>query len=142
MFDGKQQLTLEELMGGDLESRLETLPIDALLDVSVDDTLMLTVAYGAANRYTIVGDGVVMNPIVYTFNGNTAYDDRGNAVAATVTTATQSGFAYELTFADQSKQYIKLVDGEYVAFSQNGNDFEEVLYPKHTVGDLQGDMAT
>lgn len=141
MLEGKHQLTLEELMGNGMETRLDKLPIDTLIDVDVTDAMMLAVAYGAQHRYTVQGDTVEMNPIEYTFQDGKAYENN-EEVAATVTASTQSDFVYELTFSDGAKQYVKLVDGAYVAYRNNGSDFEVVRYSKNTVGNLQEDMTS
>ncbi len=139
MNPGKKQLTLEELLGSGFETRLDKLPIDALLDVKTDDSMMLAVAYGSANRYTIDGDTVVMNPIEYTFKDGAVYDDKDVELKVTVEKADVSEFTYLLTFGDESKQYMKLENGKYIAYAyeEHTDAYKPVLYPKNTVGDLQ-----
>lgn len=144
MNPGKHQLTFEELLGSGFESRLDKLPVDAILDVKTNDSMMLAVAYGTKNRYTINGNKVTMNQIEYTLDNGVFYDDKGVEVKAMVEEFNGSEFAYVLTLADETKQYVKLKDGKYVAYAyEEYNDaYKPILYPKNTVGDLQDDMAS
>ncbi len=144
MNPGKHQLTFEELLGSGFESRLDKLPVDALIEVKTDDSMMLAVAYGAKNRYTIDGDKVTMNQIEYTFDNGSVYDDKGEELKVMVDKADVSEFTYVLTFADESKQYVKLENGKYVAYAyeEHTDAYKPILYPKNTVGDLQEDMSS
>ena len=144
MNEGKEQLKLEGLLGSEFETRLDKLPVDALLEVKMDDSMMLAVAYGAEHRYTIDGDKVVMNPVEYTFDNGSVYDDNGDEVKAKVEKADVSEFTYVLTFDDGSKQFIKLESGKYIAYAyeENTDAYKPVLYPKNTVGALQDDMSS
>ena len=81
--NGDDPLSLGQLMGADLMTRVYELPVAMFLEnLDKNDTLMMTIAYGPAYRYTVNGSNVDMNQVFYTYNVSEEilYDGDGNEV--------------------------------------------------------------
>lgn len=81
--NGDDPLSLGQLMGADLMTRVYELPVAMFLEnLDKNDTLMMTIAYGPAYRYTVNGSNVDMNQVFYTYNVSEMklYDGDGNEV--------------------------------------------------------------
>lgn len=93
MLDGKTQMLISDFAGGGLNERLDTLPLDTIMTIDLDDPTICAIAYGAEHRYTVVTDEtdgtktVTMNQLYYTLeetdDGIMVYDDNGDPVEYT-----------------------------------------------------------
>lgn len=138
MKEGKKQLTVGELLGDGLMTRLRATPLDSIMDVKQSDTMMCAIAYGPKHRYVYdeATNTVTMQQMFYTFDGTKFFDDENNEVKATPT-LNEDG-TYTLTFEDESTQLVKLVDGKYLVFTAEG---EPIKYKKTLYGDLEGNAT-
>ena len=94
--NGDDPLSLGQLMGADLMTRVYELPVAMFLEnLDKNDTLMMTIAYGPAYRYTVNGSNVDMNQVFYTYNVSEEilYDGDGNEVTTIKTVDTSAGTA-------------------------------------------------
>ena len=66
---GQAPLTINDFMQNKLDGRIDALPLDSLLDINLNDSIMTSLAYGADHRYTIVttakGKKVEMDQLYY-----------------------------------------------------------------------------
>ena len=134
MLGDSQALTLGGFMSSELDNRIEKLPLDAVMDVPQDE-IMLTLFYGAEHRYSKTEDGVVMNPLFYTFDGEYFYDDNGEKLALASATE-DSENTYRFTFKNGTEQIVTKQGDKYYAWTTDG---KEILFPKTTIGDLEGE---
>ncbi len=51
---GQAPLTINDFMENKLDGRIDALPLDSLLDIDLNDSIMTSLAYGADHRYTVV----------------------------------------------------------------------------------------
>ena len=94
--NGDDPLSLGQLMGADLMTRVYELPVAMFLEnLDKNDTLMMTIAYGPAYRYTVNGSNVDMNQVFYTYNVSEEilYDGDENNVTTIKTVDTSAGTA-------------------------------------------------
>lgn len=134
MLGDSKALTMSGFMSSELDNRIEKLPLDAVMDVPQDD-IMLTLFYGAEHRYVKTENSVEMNPLFYTFDGENFYDDNGEKLALASKTK-DSENAYRLTFANGTEQIVTKQGDKYYAWTTDGT---AILFPKTTIGDLEGD---
>ena len=133
MLGNSEALTIGGFMSAELDARIEKLPLDAVMDTP-NDEIMLTLFYGAEHRYVKTEDGVTMNPLFYTFDGNYFYDDNGDKLDLE-NEPEDFGSYYVLTFKDGTQQIVTNQNDKYYAWTTDG---EAVLFPKTTIGDLEG----
>lgn len=98
MLNGKTKMLVDDFADGGLTERINALPLDALMDVDLNDSTVCSVAYGAEHRYTVVTDEtdgtktVTMNQLYYTLeetdDGIMVYDDNGDLVNENTETVT------------------------------------------------------
>lgn len=66
---GQAPLTINDFMQNKLDGRIDALPLDSLLDINLNDSIMTSLAYGADHRYTVVttanGKKVEMDQLYY-----------------------------------------------------------------------------
>ncbi len=139
--DGKPT-TVRDIMEGGVESVLHGIPLEVLLIhesgvVDPDkDAMIMTLAYGNANRYTVTPENkVTMNAATFTKDGDKFYDIDGNEV-----TVTNEGGALTAEL-DGEKVYLKATGNVYYAFKE-AEFTTQVSYKKIMVGDLMGGNAT
>ncbi|MBQ8319273.1 MAG: hypothetical protein IJX81_00160 [Clostridia bacterium] len=130
----------------DPNALLNGVSLAAALSVTAEsDAIMLQLAYGPDNRYTISGETIEMNPVVYDLVGGVAYDDKQEEVGAATFVKEVDG---EQIFALANGEYIRGTEeaGYFVYLTQeaaeSGDEDERVLYKKTTLADLRGDEAT
>lgn len=153
MIGDAKKTTVADLLDGDMMNILGRITMESVIDVSPTDTVMCAIAYGPSTRYTVVGDTIVMNQVVYfTEDEVTFKDDLGEVVTGANIQAIEGG--YKLDFATDKTnedgtpvyetQYIFLNNadtGEYLAFY----DLEKtklVTYKKTKIKDLQKDAMS
>ena len=156
-MEGKKFLTINDFTSEVLNERLDTLPIDILMDIPKTDDTMLALAYGAPHRYVInkTTDEVDMQPLYYTYDGTHFYDDYGDVLNATATPVDGVANAYILQIAERTDEEGKVIeksktyyveqatDGKYYAYKETPTgDTEQVLFPKTTVSMLQNDAMS
>ena len=145
MQKGKSPKTIGDLKGGELDSVISDLAIDALVEIDTSDAMLCALAYGSSNRYTIVEGKAKMNQIVYTYDGTKFYDDKNAELLLVGEPETLDG-VLKISFLNQEKetetQYLTTTDGTnflaYTAYTDAETNVP-ALYKKHTVGDLQND---
>lgn len=137
MNEGKFQLTIGELLGDGLMTRLKATPLDGIMDIKQSNTMLCELAYGPKHRYVYdeTTNTVSMQQMFYTFDGTSFFDDEKNEVLATHT-LNEDG-TYTLTFEDGTKQLVKLENEKYMVYTTEG---EAILYKKTLYGDLEGDF--
>jgi len=138
--------TIGDLLdSNELNSLFNTLPIDSLINIDTSSELLLSFAYGPKDRYRFEPDPndpakkmVVMNPIVFTKDGDKLVDADGKEYAVTseknVFTATHTP---EGENAKPIVYTVKLIDDVWTAV--DGETEEPVKYPKTTLYSLQSD---
>ena len=156
-MDGKKFLTINDFTSDVLNERLDSLPIDILMDIPTDDNTLLSLAYGAPHRYKInqTTNKADMQPLYYTYDGTYFYDDYGEQLNAMSTPVDGVENAYILTIAEKKNDDGKVIessktyyveqakDGKYYAYKETETgDAEQVLFPKTTVGMLQSDAMS
>lgn len=66
---GQAPLTINDFMENKLDGRIDALPLDALLEIDLTDSIMCSLAYGAEHRYTVIttptGKKVDMDQLYY-----------------------------------------------------------------------------
>lgn len=107
--NGDDPLSLGQLMGADLMTRVYELPVAMFLEnLDKNDTLMMTIAYGPAYRYTVNGSNVDMNQVFYTYNVSEMklYDGDGNNVTTNLKTVDTSAGKATIEINGET-QYLK-----------------------------------
>ena len=138
MLGDSTALTVGGFMGAELDERIEKLPLDSIMGTPEDD-IMATLFYGASHRYTQTENGnVIMKQVFYTYDGEHFYDDNGDKLALqSATPVAGEENAYLLKFEDGTEQIARYSTwNKYLAYTTDGT---EILYPKTTVGDLDGE---
>ncbi|MBQ9113717.1 MAG: hypothetical protein IJY05_02215 [Clostridia bacterium] len=138
MINGAKKTTFNDLIGDDLESLFDKVPVDAILPIDKNDTTMMAIAYGSSNRYDASGEKTVMKQVRYTFDNNTFYDDK-DAIVPVTNVETLNENVYKLTLSDGSVEYVKAVSENAVLVYSDEACTKEVLYKKTMVGDLKKD---
>mgnify|MGYP006896614230 CR=1 FL=1 len=139
MLGNSKPLTIGGFMGADLTNRIERLPLDAIMDAPQDE-IMRTLFYGAAHRYTQTENGVVMNQVFYTYDGESFYNDNDDKLdLASATALPDKENTYLLTFKDGTKQLVQLgADNKGYAFTTDATP-QIIRFPKTKIGDLEGE---
>lgn len=78
-----EKVKLSQLFSRDMTALLDKLTIDSFLTIDPTDPeqeTMMAIAYGSADRYTVENGTVVMNQVVYTYEGGCFYDENGDAI--------------------------------------------------------------
>lgn len=124
-------------------TRLYDVPLDALMPVDADDTLMCILAYGGKDRYDAAADK--MNQMYYTYDAaaNKLYDADGKDVTANIVpdSVNMANGTLTLSFTDGENtisQYLKVKEGDattLLAYTNNTYS-EAVLFEKTTIQDL------
>lgn len=138
MLNGTKKTTFNDLLDGNLETIFDRVPVASIIDIDVEDTTMMAIAYGSSNRYDASGEEVVMKQVCYTFDGSAFYDDKDALVPATNVDAL-GGDVYKLTFADGSVEYVKADSENSVLVYSDEACTKAVLYRKTMVSDLKKD---
>lgn len=115
--NGDDPLSLGQLMGADLMTRVYELPVAMFLEnLDKNDTLMMTIAYGPAYRYTVNGSNVDMNQVFYTYNVSEMklYDGDGNNVTTNLKTVDTSAGKATIEINGET-QYLKASLSELTA---------------------------
>lgn len=155
----KPPMLVKDFAGAELKARLDSLPLDTVMNVKASDKTACAIAYGEPSRYTIQNDVITMNQrkytLVETVESRTFYNEDGELVECTALEIGENVF--KLTFADNSEQYISTTPytppqaEEVEPQSQTQSPFfyvysnEELTAPvrfkKTTIGELQDDSA-
>jgi hypothetical protein len=140
MLGGAKKTTVGDLIGEDLSSVFNKITVDSVIDIDPDNSIMCSLAYGSANRYTVSNDKVTMQQILYTVNTSSGsvvlYDDADEKVEATVETLSQG--LYKVTLSNEKVQYVTN-DGK--AYTDNACTIP-ACYPKVKIGDMQKDSMS
>lgn len=115
--NGDDPLSLGQLMGADLMTRVYELPVAMFLEnLDKNDTLMMTIAYGPAYRYTVNGSNVDMNHVFYTYNVSEMklYDGDKNDVTTNLKTVDTSAGTATIEINGET-QYLKSSPSESTA---------------------------
>ncbi len=144
MLDDSKPTTVKDAKESGFESLIQDLPLDALMEVELENEIVTALAYGNPNRYDIQdADGkttVVMRQVVYLKQGDEFYDADGHHVQAE-----KVGSIYKIIDGEETV-YVKAsaapvsTDGSTTYFGYN--DAECTIakhYQKTKVGDLQTD---
>ena len=135
MLGNATKTTVRDLVGEDLTNVFNKITVDSVVDVSSDNALMCSLAYGSANRYQFNGDKVTMLQVAYTVDATGSsvvlYDDTDEKVTGTVETI--------------SENFYKLTTEDGVSYVKDGRAYLDeacttpILYKKVKIGELQGD---
>ena len=135
MLGGATKTTVKDLISEDLSSVFDKITLDSVVNITPDNDLMCSLAYGSSNRYQFNGDEVTMLQVLYTVGEESGavvlFDDADEKVDGKVDTISEN--FYKLT-TGESVSYVK--DGK--AYADEACEFP-LLYQKVKIGDLQGD---
>lgn len=135
MLGSATKTTVRDLVSEDLSSVFDKITVDSVVEISSDNELMCSLAYGSSNRYQFNGDKVTMLQVAYTVDttGDSVviYDDSDEKVDGNVETLSDG--LYKLTTQD-GVSYVK--DGKAYADEACATP---ILYKKVKIGELQGD---
>lgn len=146
MLNGAKKTTINDLMSEDgMDTIMDRLPLDAVMDVDMEDSVMCAIAYGSTERYTTNAAGdVVMKQVVYTYedkgNGFQLYDDKDNIVDGSCEFDGQATPS-KITLANGEVQYLKKDAGVYKAYLNTERN-KPALYKKTKIGDLSEDSMS
>ena len=139
MLGGAKKTTLNDLVSKDLSPIINRLPLESIIEIDPNDSLMCSFAYGDPSHYVIENGAVKMLQVYYnvqTLDGEiTFYDSTNEKVNGVAREISQN--VYELILADGT-QYVEVVDGVGKAYS-NAILSTPISYSKIIVGDLQED---
>ncbi len=128
------------------DSLLNDMSLASVLSVTPSsDAIMLQLAYGGENRYTVNGETIEMNPVKYTLLGTDVYDDTQKKVGVATFVKTVSG---ESVYKLSDNEYLRgsAAIGYYAYTTQEkaegGAAADRILYKKTTLSDLRGNAAT
>ena len=140
-------LTVEDLISADLDDRINSLPLDSIMDIDTNDSIISSLAYGADHRYTKNADGTVtMKQLYYILetaeDGSfVPYDDMDVEFDGECTPLTEDG-VYKLVFANddetQTTQYLKTdpsTPAHYLVY-EDAECTKPIDFQKTTVGSL------
>lgn len=114
MREGKTQMTVGDFAGDGLKKRMDALPLDAIMNINLNDKTTAALAYGQEHRYEVLTgkDGtksVQMKQKYYSVTETegviTVLNDVSEPVECTATKAVGAD-AYVLTFPDGTKEYL------------------------------------
>ena len=159
MLNGKTKMLVGDFAGGGFTERINALPLDALMDVDLNDSTVCSVAYGAEHHYTIIEntDGtksVSMNQAFYTLDTSDqdnieVCDDNGDPVEYTEIVEVNEN-AYVLLFAETSNESVAATADETASAEtnveklllwntdMNGNRGEDGVYFVYEVSETNG----
>lgn len=162
MLNGKTKMLVGDFAGGGLTERINALPLDALMDVDLNDSTVCSVAYGAEHHYTIIEntDGtksVSMNQAFYTLDTSDqdnieVCDDNGDPVEYTEIVEVNEN-AYVLLFAETSNESVAATADETASAEtnveklllrntdMNGNQGEDGVYFVYEVSETNGECG-
>lgn len=136
MLGDSKKTTLSDLISGDMVSLLASVPVDAVIDINLEDDIMCAIAYGTADRVYLDEDGKAkMKQVSYTAKNGVFYTDKNEEVAASYNFL--SATLIELTFSDRV-EYAALDNGTWFVYKDEALTLP-LLYEKVKIGDLQGD---
>ena len=146
MLNGAKKTTLNDLVAKDgMDRIINKLPLDAVMKVDLDDSVMCAIAYGSSSRYTEDADGnVQMTQVTYTYedkgDGWKFYDDKDNVIEAKYETinATKTRFIFE----DGSIQYAEKDENLICKVYEDEALSKPIFYKKTKVGDLSEDSMS
>lgn len=128
MLNGKTKMLVDDFADGGFTERINALPLDALMDVDLNDSTVCSVAYGAEHHYTIIEntDGtksVSMNQAFYTLDTSDqdnieVCDDNGDPVEYTEIVKVNEN-AYVLLFAETSNESVAATADETASAETN-----------------------
>ncbi len=67
---GQSPLTINDFMENKLDGRIDALPLDSLLEIDLNDSIMCSLAYGSNHRYDIVDGKAEMKQLYYVLEQN------------------------------------------------------------------------
>lgn len=162
MLNGKTKMLVGDFAGGGFTERINALPLDALMDVDLNDSTVCSVAYGAEHHYTIIEntDGtksVSMNQAFYTLDTSDqdnieVCDDNGDPVEYTKIVEVNEN-AYVLLFAETSNESVAATADETASAEtnveklllrntdMNGNQGEDGVYFVYEVSETNGEYG-
>ena len=162
MLNGKTKMLVGDFAGGGFTERINALPLDALMDVDLNDSTVCSVAYGAEHHYTIIEntDGtksVSMNQAFYTLDTSDqdnieVCDDNGDPVEYTEIVEVNEN-AYVLLFAETSNESVAATADETASAEtnveklllrntdMNGNQGEDGVYFVYEVSETNGEYG-
>lgn len=163
MLNGKTKMLVGDFAGGGLNERLDTLPLDTIMTIDLDDPTICAIAYGAEHRYTVVTDEtdgtktVTMNQLYYTLeetdDGIMVYDDNGDLVNENTEIVKVNENAYVLLFAETSNESVAATADETASAEtnveklllwntdMNGNQGEDGVYFVYEVSETNGEYG-
>lgn len=137
MLGDSKKTTLNDLLSGDIINMLLNMPVDTVLEISLDDDVMCAIAYGSADRvYADENGKAKMKQVAYTAKGGVFYTDKNEEVVASYSILDPT--LVQLTFDDETVEYVALKDGKWLVFADAELSIP-VLYKKVKISDLQGD---
>ena len=147
MLGDSKKTTLKDLMSGDMMALLASVPVDAVIDINLDDDVMCALAYGSSDRVYLGEDGKAkMHQVVYTAKDGKFYTDKNEEVIATYNALEPT--LIELTISTgetdgednpiNEVQYASIKSGKWKVY-KDAELTTPLLYEKVKIGDLQGD---
>ncbi len=135
--------TIRDLTAGD-SSLFDSITLASVMDIKPDsDSLMIALAYGKESHYKIENGTFVMLPVQYTKQGDTLFDDDGEAVNAVLNPDTNIWTVTEESGKDISVRYAKADDdGYYYLYADESCTGGKIAYKKTSISDLKGESAS
>ena len=145
MLNGAKKTTLNDLISeGGMDKIINKLPLDSVMEVDTEDSVICAIAYGSSSRYVVEDGKVKMTQVTYTYedkgDGWKLYDDKNVAVEATCE-YTNKATPYMITFENGEVQYLK-EDGLFYKAYEDDSLESPRLYKKTKVGDLSEDSMS
>lgn len=114
------------------------------MDIKPDsDSLMIALAYGKESHYKIENGTFVMLPVQYTKQGDTLFDDDGEAVNAVLNPDTNIWTVTEESDKDITVRYAKADDDNYYyLYADESCTGGKIAYKKTSISDLKGESAS
>ena len=149
LLPGKKPKTIQSLQGDNLDALVTDLPLSSIMNVSTDDAMMMSLAYGSASKYEIkekqigvdADDNLIMEKYVemkqveYTYKDGAWYDIDENIINAVYD---ESAGTLTITNEDGKQETVLVeydeTESKCFVIHENGTP---VTYKKTTVGDLQ-----
>ncbi|MBS5021683.1 MAG: hypothetical protein KH054_00850 [Firmicutes bacterium] len=135
--------TIRDHTAGD-SSLFDSITLASVMDIKPDsDSLMIALAYGKESHYKIENGTFVMLPVQYTKQGDTLFDDDGEAVNAVLNPDTNIWTVTEESGKDISVRYAKADDdGYYYLYADESCTGGKIAYKKTSISDLKGESAS
>ena len=147
MLGDSKKTTLSDLMSGDMMTLLASVPVDAVIDIDLNDDVMCALAYGSSDRVYLGEDGKAkMRQVVYTAKDGKFYTDKSEEVLASynIINATLVELTIDTGETDgegnpiNEVQYASIKSGKWYVY-KDAELTTPLLYEKVKIGDLQGD---